>query len=154
MHIAVNQIRDLELIEKELSSNPAGVLALMLDNEKVSQIATTFLYLDKNIFIFFGNDDELFDKIQFETNVTFTILKYGKIKKEKNMVFEPTYNLFSISISGLVKKVDEPKLLEELQQNYISKYKKSVEEKIDLSTISKAIIIDTEEIQAFEETGG
>lgn len=154
MHKVVNQIRDLELIEKELSSNPVGVLALLVDNEKVTQIATTYIYLDKNIFIFMDNEEELFDKIQSDTNVTFTVIKYGKLKKLKDMDFDPTYNLVSVSVAGLIKKIDDQKLFEELQQNYISKYKKSVEGEIDLTGLNKIVIIDSEEIQAFEETGG
>ena len=154
MHKIVNQIRDLELIEKELSSNPVGVLALLLDSEKVVQIATTFIYQDKNIFIFLDDDDELYDKIQFDTNVTFTILKYGKLKKTKDMEFEPTYDLFSISLAGIIKKIDEIKLFEELQKKYVAKYKKNTDGEIDLSILNRVVIIDSEEIQAFEETGG
>jgi len=154
MHKIVNQIRDLELIEKELSSNPVGVLAIMIDSEKVAQIATTFIYQDKNVFIFLESDNELYDKIQFDTNVTFTILKYGKLKRTKDMEFEPTYNLFSISISGIIKKIDEVKLFEELQKKYITKYKKVAGGEVDLSILHRVVIIDSEEIQAFEETGG
>ncbi len=154
MHKVVNQIRDLELIEQELSSNPVGVLALMVENEKVFQIATTFIYLDKNIFIFIDNEEEIFDKIQFDSNVTFTIIKYGKLKKAKDIDFDPTYNLISISIVGIIKKIDDQKLFEELQQNYLIKYKKNVGGEVNLAGLSRAVIIDSEEIQAFEETGG
>lgn len=154
MHKVIKQIRDLEIIEEELTTNPAGVLALMINDESVTQIATTFLYLDKNIYIFFEGEDEIFDKIQFENGVTFTVLKYGKLKKRKDIEFEPTYDLFSISVSGTIKKIDEQKLLEELQQNYIKKYKKNIDDEIDLSSLARAVIVDSEEIQAFEETGG
>lgn len=153
MHKVVSQIRDLELIEKELTMNPAGILAVMTDSEKVSQIATTFIYLDKNIFVFI-DDEEAYENIQFDTSVSFSIMKYGKLRKTKDMDFDPTYNLFSISISGIIKKIEDPKQFEELQQNYIAKYKKDVDGKINLSLLSRAVIIDSEEIQAFEETGG
>ena len=153
MHKVVSQIRDLELIEKELTMNPAGILAVMTDSEKVSQIATTFIYLDKNIFVFI-DDEEAYENIQFDTSVSFSIMKYGKLRKTKDMDFDPTYNLFSISISGIIKKIEDPKQFKELQQNYIAKYKKDVDGKINLSLLSRAVIIDSEEIQAFEETGG
>jgi hypothetical protein len=150
----VLQVRDLDLIEDELKSNPAGVFALGLEDEKVAQVATTFLYLDKNIYIFFNEEDEFYDSIQFDAGVTFTILRYGNTNKSKNVDFDPTYNLFSISIKGIVKKVEELKLIEDLRKNYINKYQKSNEGKIDYSILSKVILIDTEEIQAVEETGG
>ncbi len=154
MHKVVSQIRDLELIEKELLSNPAGILAVITDSEKITQIATTFIYMDKNIFVFIDDNEEAYENIQFDTNVSFTILKYGKLRKTKEMDFDPTYNLVSISISGIIKKIEDPKLFEELQQNYVAKYKKNVDGKLNLSLLSRAVIIDSEEIQAYEETGG
>jgi len=150
----VLQIRDLDLIENELKSNPAGVFALGIENEKVAQIATTFLYLDKNIYIFFNEEDEFYNSIQFDVGVTFTILRYGNANKPKSVDFDPSYNLFSISVKGIVKKVEEAKLIEDLRKNYINKYQKNIEGKIDYSILSKVILIDTEEIQAVEETGG
>jgi len=150
----VLHVRDLDLIENELKSNPAGVFALGLENEKIAQIATTFLYLDKNIYIFFSKEDEFYNSIQFDVEVTFTILRYGNIDKSKDVDFDPSYNLFSISVKGIVKKVEEVKVIEDLRKNYISKYQKSAEGKIDYSILAKAILIDTEEIQAVEETGG
>jgi hypothetical protein len=154
MHKLVNQVRDLELIEEELNVNPVGVMALLADSEKVSQVATTFLYRDKNIFIFFGSDDELYQSIQFNSRVVFTILRYDNIKKNTKINFDPTYNLFYVSISGVVKKIDEQKLIEEVQHNFIMKYKKRVSEDYDLSLLSNVVMIDTEEIQAFTEMGG
>jgi hypothetical protein len=150
----VLHVRDLDLIENELKNNPAGVFALGLENEKIAQIATTFLYLDKNIYIFFSEEDEFYNSIQFDADVTFTILRYGNIGKSKDVDFDPSYNLFSISVKGIVKKVEEAKVIEELRKNYISKYQKSAEGKIDYSILAKAVLIDTEEIQAVEETGG
>ncbi len=150
----VLQIRDLDLIESELKSNPAGVFAVELENEKVAQIATTFLYLDKNIYIFFNKEDEFYNGIQFDVEVTFTILRYGNAEKQKSVDFDPAYNLFSISVKGIVKKVEEIKLIDDLRKNYINKYQKSSDSKIDYSILSKVIMIDTEEIQAVEETGG
>ena len=154
MHKLLNQVRDLELIEEELNANPVGVMALLSDGEKVSQVATTFLYRDKNIFIFFGNDDELNERLQFNSKVIFTVLRYNHVKKNTEINFDPTYNLFYISISGIIKKIDEQKLIEDLRQKFIKKYKKRASDDYDLSLLSNVAMIDSEEIQAFTEMGG
>jgi len=154
MRKIVNQVRDMELIEKELQSSLAGVLVLNLTSEKFVQIVTPYIYKDKNIFIFFNNDNELASGIHFDSIVSFTVMRYGKARKTKNIDYDPSYNVFSITIRGVVRKVDDSKVINDLQQNYIQKYKKTINDKIDMSFLSNIIIIDTEEIQAFEETGG
>ncbi len=154
MHKIVNQIRDLKIIEEELNNNPAGILALIYDGDKITQLTKTYLYMDKNIYVFFHKDDELFENLQWDTNAIFTIFKLGKVKKNNNLDFEPTYNIFSITLKGVLKKIDDPKLIEEARNNYVSKYKKQIKSQIDYSHISKVVLIDTEEIQASEETGG
>lgn len=154
MHKIVSQIRDLGIIEKELNANQVGVLALNVENEKVSQLATTFLYQDKNVYIFFDDDDEFFEETEFETNVSFTIIKNDKVKKSKKMDFEPSYNLFSISVSGMMRKVEEQKTIDELKENYLKKYRKSDGDELEFPFLKNVVIIDSEEIQAFEETGG
>ena len=73
------QIRDLELIEKELSENFVGVLAVTLKNEKVVQTATTFVYMDKNIYIFFNNESEIYEDINLDINGSFIILKTPRL---------------------------------------------------------------------------
>ncbi len=154
MRKIVTQIRDLELIEKELQTSLAGVLALNLNSEKLLQLVTPYVYKDKNIFVFFDSEDEIISEMHFDSPVSFTVLRYGKAKKTKNMDYEPTYNVFSITVRGIVRKIDEVKQAEDLRQNYIQKYKKSVQDKINLSALENIIIIDSEEIQALEETGG
>ena len=154
MNKIVSQIRDLSTIEKELSTNPAGVLAISVDNEKVAQLATTFLYQDKNVYLFFDDDDEFFEGISFETNVSFTIIKNDKVKKSKKNNIEPTYSLLAISVNGMMRKVEEQKTIEELKQNYLRKYGKSDGDDLNFPSLNNVVIIDSEEIQAFEETGG
>ncbi|MEJ2613754.1 MAG: hypothetical protein P8Z35_02255 [Ignavibacteriaceae bacterium] len=138
------QIRDLELIEKELSENFVGVLAVTLKNEKVVQTATTFIYMDKNIYIFFNNESEIYDDINLDINGSFIILKNESLNE--NTVNK--YRLMSISISGAVKKVEELKLLDEIKKNYAKKYPEDNE---NLLSLNKALIIDTDEILAFDE---
>ena len=154
MHRNITQIRDLNLIESELKTNVAGVLALNHGSDKIAQIATPFLYQDKNIYIFFKNDDEFIENIHFNDYASFTVIKIEKVKKTKEMNFESTYNFFSISVRGTIKNIDDNKFIDDLRQNYLKKYKKTVGDDIDFSSLSKIIIIDSEEIQAFDETGG
>ncbi len=139
------QIRDLEFIEKELLENFVGVLAVTLKNEKVVQTATAFLYLDKNIYILFNNESEIYEDINLEINGSFIILKNESLNG-KNIANR--YRLMSISISGSVKKVEEQKLLDELKKNYSKKYPDDNE---SLMILNKALIIDTDEILALEE---
>lgn len=150
----ITQIRDMELIESELRSNVAGVLALNYGSEKITQIATPFIYQDKNIYIFFNNENEIFENIHFDDSASFTIIKTGKAKKRSDLGFYPTYSFLSISVTGTIKNVEDAKLIEDLRQSYLVKYKKSMEGEIDLFALGRVIIIDSEEIQAFEETGG
>ena len=139
------QVRDLEFIEKELLENFVGVLAVTLKNEKVVQTATAFLYLDKNIYILFNNESEIYEDINLDINGSFIILKNESLNG-KNIANQ--YRLMSISISGSVKKVEEQKLLDELKKNYSKKYPDDNE---SLMTLNKALIIDTDEILALEE---
>jgi nitroimidazol reductase NimA-like FMN-containing flavoprotein (pyridoxamine 5'-phosphate oxidase superfamily) len=150
----ITQIRDLDLIESELKTNVAGVLALKRGVEKITQIATPFLYQDKNIYIFFGSDNEYFEKIRFNDYACFTIIKTGQTQKTEGIDFDPTYNFFSISIKGKIRNIEDNKLIEDLRQNYLIKYKKVVEGTVNFSAINRIVIIDSEEIQALEETGG
>ena len=138
------QIRDLELIEKEVSENFLGVLAVTLKNEKVVQTATTFIYMDKNIYIFFDNESEIYEDINLDTNGSFIILKNESLNEDTIN----KYRLMSISISGAVKKVEELKLLDEIKKNYAKKYPEDNE---NLLSLNKALIIDTDEILAFDE---
>jgi len=155
MNKIISQIRDLDLIEKELNNSTGGVLAVNIDNEIAIQIATTFLYRDKNIYIFFNNKNELFDNIPFNASGSFTIIKNEKVKKIPKIDFHPVYYLFSISVTGTIKKVDEQKVVDELKKSYFKKYsKKQDHTKKDMAALGKLIIIDSEEIQALEEVGG
>ncbi|MDO8550411.1 MAG: hypothetical protein Q7S39_09710 [Ignavibacteria bacterium] len=150
----VTQIRDLQHIEKELHTNPAGVLALNLKDEEIIQIATTFLYQDKNVYFFLDNNDELYENLKFETNVKFIIVKNEKIKKNSIMDFTPVYNILSISVAGHIKKVDDNKLLTSVRKNYLKKYSSKSDEKERSPKLNRVVFIDTEEIGAFEEMGG
>jgi nitroimidazol reductase NimA-like FMN-containing flavoprotein (pyridoxamine 5'-phosphate oxidase superfamily) len=155
MQRIVNQIRDLGLIESELHNTAVGVLALYIDDETTIQFPTTYLYQDKNIFIFFKNDDELYESIQYNSNASFTIIKEEKVKRGKKLEFKPTYQMFSITINGVVRKVEDEKIMIKLRQEYLAKYAKKQETtKRAIPALANAIIMDSDEIHAREEIGG
>ena len=155
MQRVTNQIRDLELIESELKHTSVGVLALYIDDEKTIQYPTTFLYRDKNIYIFFKNDDELYQSIKYNSSASFTVIKQEKVKRGKKLDFTPTYQMFSITLNGLVRKVDEEKTMVNLRHEYLAKYSKKTETvRKNISALASAIIMDSDEIHAQEEIGG
>ncbi|MHB1686596.1 MAG: hypothetical protein ACYCVH_04385 [Ignavibacteriaceae bacterium] len=154
MRKIVQPIRNLETIEEELKNSISGVLSFYAQEEKIVQLAVTYIYLDKNVYIFFPGDDELFDKINLEVKASFTVLRNSKSKKRNVSEIVSPYCFLSVSIKGFLKRVDEQKLMDDLVKNYLKKYMKEITENADLSGLDKAFFIDTEEIQAFEETGG
>lgn len=139
------QIRDLELIEKELSKIPVGILAIIIEHDKVVQLPVRFLYHDKNLFLFFSEDDELFSGIPFGAELSFTVVKSlrPKIKEE-----DKPRSTVTITISGLVKFVDDQKFITELRKHYNRKYKIHKDEGL------KIIMIDTQEFLAYSHTEG
>jgi general stress protein 26 len=155
MRKSISQIRDLQFIENELETSPAGILAIYLENDKVIQLTTTFLYMDKNIYFFFTEKDEIFDSIKLENDVSFTTVRNEKTRKNKDG-FIPTYHVFSISISGSIKVVDDKKVIDDLCKRYVKKYSAEGDEESASNFIRHnwILFIDTKEIQAFEESGG
>jgi nitroimidazol reductase NimA-like FMN-containing flavoprotein (pyridoxamine 5'-phosphate oxidase superfamily) len=155
MQRIINQIRDLELIESELRDALVGVLALHLDDENTIQIPTTFIYRDKNIYIFFKNEDELYESIKYNSSASFTVIKHEKLKRGKKLDFTPTYQMFSITLNGLVRKLDEEKTITSLRYEYLKKYsKKSENTRRAVPALAQAVIMDSDEIHAQEEIGG
>jgi nitroimidazol reductase NimA-like FMN-containing flavoprotein (pyridoxamine 5'-phosphate oxidase superfamily) len=155
MQRIISQIRDLVLIESELHNASIGVFALYIDDEKTIQYPTTFLYRDKNIYIFFKNDDELYASIKYNSSASFTVIKQEKAKRGKKLDFTPSYQLFSITLNGLVRKVDEEKTMMNLRQEYLTKYSKKPEtSRRTMPSLANAIIMDSDEIHAQEELGG
>lgn len=155
MQRVTNQIRDLELIESELKNTSVGVLALYIDDEKTIQYPTTFLYRDKNVYIFFKNDDELYKSTKYNSSASFTIIKQKKVKRGKKLEFTPSYQMFSITLNGLVRKVDEEKTMTNLRHEYLAKYSKKTETtRRIMPALASVIIMDSDEIHAQEEIGG
>jgi hypothetical protein len=154
MNKIIRQIRDLDLIEKELNSNHTGVFAFS-SNEKICQFAATYIYLNKNVYVFINETEELHLNIKLNSEGSFTIIKYRNQKQFEKENFKPLYSLFSISITGILKSLTEQKIIDDVSSNYLVKYGKKIEKfKNEISSPVKIILIDTQEIQAFEEIGG
>ncbi len=149
------QIRDIQFIDREMLTNPVGVLAFFDSNESIVQTPATFVYLDKNVYIFIDENEEAFEKIKFDVGVFFTTTRFEKVKRTKKRDFTPVYKLTSVIITGQLKRLDDTKNISSIQNLYLEKYsRKNIDEAANLNALQKIIVIDSEEIQAYEETGG
>jgi len=152
MQIKVKIIRDVEIIENELNSISTGVLAVPVEGD-FEQTAVNFVYHDKNIFIFLQNK-ELYRDILFGSTAKFTAIKdagrKGKTTGDKSTV----YNLFYVSVNGIIKKVEEKKLKNTIKQSFIEKYSgRLIEADSKPRSLGKLLFIDSEELFATEEIG-
>jgi len=151
----IKQIRNIDKIEKELVDNYAGVISLQLVDDKSEQLSMPFLYKDKNIFLFFNHNDDLYKDIQFDSFVSFTILRNLKVRKTKRADFNPTYHFCATKIAGSIRQVEDHKMIEELKKSYAEKYSgRTDKSELDFNVIENIAVIDTEEINAIEEIGG
>jgi len=152
MQIKVKTIRNLEVIEKELNSIASGVMALPLE-EDFEQVATNFVYHNKNIYVFIQNK-ELYRNLKLETIAKFTVIKETTSRRKNKNDKESIYNLFYISVSGIIKNVREKKLINNIKQSFIQKYSgKLIESDSRSKSFSRLVYIDSEELTATEETG-
>ncbi len=149
----IQTVRNIDLIEEELNSSIAGIVSFYSKEEKVIQLAVTFIYLDKNIYISLQNEEELTEKINFDIKANFALLKNTSAKQSKSNKAKNIYKFFSVKIIGNLRKVDDQKLKEEFLRQYILKYNLEENDDKDMKLLKNVYIIDTEEIQAFEETG-
>ena len=150
MQIKVKTIRNLEVIEKELNSVSSGVIALPLE-EGFEQFATSFVYYKTNIFIFIQNK-ELYRNLKLGSIAKFTAIKEVSTTKKSKPLDENIYCLFSISVSGIVKNVEEAKLTNNIRQHFFEKYSgKLIDHESKSKSFSKLIYLDSEELIAIEE---
>ncbi len=145
----ITQIRDINKIEQYLIPAKAGVLTFNSKDEILVQFITPFLYLDKNIFISLENNDELLENIIFDSFAGFVIIKELKTAKTSE-----NYNIIHASVSGLIKKIDEQKVLDEVNLLIKKKYGINTSDSEEDTAKPIIIMIDSEEIQAAEESGG
>ena len=143
---SVVQIRDIGIIEKELKNNYLGILSYSIEEDKINQIPVTYIYLDKNIYILFKEEDERIGIIKYGAPVFFTVIK-NETSKEANKLLL-IYKSAVITISGCIKIVDEQKTIEEIRIEYKKKYKYE-----NISELTKISMIDTKEFKAFQYSG-
>lgn len=153
MNKKIKVIRDLSLVEKELSIAQGGVVAVTLQKESFAQFATNFVYQNKNIFFYLDNE-ELLRTIKFDSIAKFTILKDKNVSKDLIDSKDPLYRLFSIVVTGIIREAEEQKTIKSVAQSFIEKYsgKLLLSEK-QAQTKGKLVVIDSEELLAFDEIG-
>jgi hypothetical protein len=144
-------IRNLELVDKELSSAYSGVISIS-SKDGFLQFATIFVYLDKNVFVFI-DDKELLKNLKFESPAKFTVIlnKQSTTSVDNN---SQVYNLFSITISGDLREVEEKKIQNTVTQTFIQKYSgKLILSNEEHKLLGKLVFVDSEELLAFDEVG-
>ena len=152
MQIETKVLRDITVIEKELNSITSGVIMLPLDDD-VEQIATNFIYHDKNVYIYI-QDNELYDNLKLNTGTMFTAIKESASSRKSKKDNETIYSLFYISVSGILKKITEKKLKNIIRQSFIQKYTgQLIDPENKSKSFSRLVVLDTEEMIATEETG-
>ena len=146
-------IRDLNLVEKELSSAHAGVISVALRKENFTQFATNFVYQNKNIFLYVDNE-ELLRTIKLDSVAKFTIYKDKNFTKELIEKNDPLYRLFSIVVTGIIREAEEQKTINNIAQSFVEKYSgKLIREEKENTSQGKLLFIDSEELLAFDEIG-
>ncbi|GAB4299827.1 MAG: hypothetical protein Kow0098_26630 [Ignavibacteriaceae bacterium] len=145
-------IKDLSIIENELTSSDAGVIAFSDEDENVRQIAINYIYKDKNIFFFLFSSDDVQEKIRFGSRVCFTVFKAGRADGTSASGQKDYHTIFSVSLYGILKEVDDEKLVNEVLIGFGKKYFEDAS-LLQRKTFSggKVVMIDSEEIQAVEE---
>ena len=153
MNKKIKVIRDLSLVEKELSSAQGGVISITLQKDSFAQFATIFVYQNKNIFFYLENE-ELLRTIKLDSPAKFTILNDKNVTKELIEKKEPLYRLFSIVVTGIVREVEEKKTIRDIDQSFVEKYsgKLLLSEK-ETQTKGKLLVVDSEELLAYDELG-
>jgi len=151
MEQKVNQIREMEIIEKELNEAKVGVLAFSDEKQNIRQVVTPFVYVDKNLF-FNENLDENLLLATLGDSTSFSIFREIKLTGKDKSDFIPSLKIIQIKCVGLFKKADELKVIEEVSKTFNKKY--NISRKEDKNKTDKFLFIDTEEIQASEIING
>ncbi|GIK61124.1 MAG: hypothetical protein HND39_01515 [Ignavibacteriota bacterium] len=153
MNKKIKVIRDLSLVEKELSASQGGVVAVSLQKENFAQFATNFVYQNKNIFFYLDNE-ELLRTIKFDSLAKFTILKDKNVSKDLIEKKDPLYRLFSIVVTGVIREAEGQKTIKSISQSFIEKYSgKLLLSDKESQTKGKLLLVDSEELLAFDEIG-
>jgi len=153
MNKKIKVIRDLSLVEKELSSAQGGVVSVTLQKDSFAQFATIFVYQNKNVFFYIDNE-ELLRTIKLDSPAKFTILSDKNVSKDLVEKKDPLYRLFSIVVTGIVREAEEKKTIKDIAQSFSEKYsgKLLLPEK-ETQTKGKLLFVDSEELLAYDEIG-
>ncbi len=145
----VKVIRDINEIEKELNNSLAGVLTLRLKGGGIFQVATNFVYLDKNIFVLLNKEDEKFEQIKFNINGEFIVYK-ADLEKESDSNYQIKY----ISVIGEFRKLEDSKQIEQVRESFCRKFSQDTDPS-DYQIPSHLVlcILDSKEIQFVIESG-
>lgn len=153
MNRKIITIRDLALVEKELGSTTAGVVSVTLKKENFAQFATNFVFQNKNVF-FYVENEELLRTIKLDAMAKFTILKDKNVTKELVDKTDTLYRLFSIVVTGSIREAEEQKTIKNIAQSFIEKYSgKLLFSDKDNQPKGKLLLVDSEELLAFDEVG-
>jgi len=153
MNKKIKVIRDLSLVEKELSSAQGGVVTVKLQKESFAQFATIFVYQNKNVFFYLDNE-ELLRTIKLDSLAKFTILNDKNVTKELIEKKDPLYRLFSIVVTGIIREAEENKTIRDIAQSFIEKYSgKLILPEKETQTKGKLLFVDSEELLAYDEIG-
>ena len=153
MNKKLKVIRDLSLVEKELSSAQGGVISVLLKKESFTQFATNFIYQNKNIF-FYVDNEELIRTIKLDSLAKFTIIKDKNVTKELMEKKDPLYRLFSVVVTGVIREAEEQKTITNIAQSFIEKYSgKLIRDEKETPSPGKLLFVDSEELLAFDEIG-
>jgi hypothetical protein len=150
MNKSFTVVKEIKTIEEELNSLYAGVLAINTQKERLIQIPCTFLYHHKNVIAALQKDDDLYEKIIFDTEASFTIIR-EKINKKPDAGIH--YKITSVTLNGMLKRPEEIKISDEIKELYSLKY--SGTKDIDEDSLPvQFLMLDTVEIKALQEVGG
>ena len=153
MNRKIITLRDLSLIEKELGSANGGVISVSRQKDNFAQFATNFVYQNKNIFFYLDNQ-ELLRTIKLDAPAKFTILKDYNVSKDHIEKKDVLFRLFSIVVTGIIREEEEQKTIKEIAQSFIEKYSgKLLYSDKDFKPKGKLLLLDSEELLAFDEIG-
>lgn len=147
-------LRDIENIEDELNNVKIGVLSYYnSDEEKVVQIATTFVYIDKNLYFILDSSEERFDNITPQTKLRFIIHR-----EHPHSNGNGSYNYLEISCVGFFKAVENTSLIDRICEEFNLKYEncgnnENLHSLLEAGSV-KIVMLNTEEIQASEVSRG
>lgn len=148
MYRKKSPIKDMDLIEAELRQNEVGVLAHCKAGDYIAQTAAPFIYLDKNLYFVFSEEEERYEHVKSGMNVVFTI----QHRKDQN---GPNFKLIEITSVGVFRLVSDSRILETIAKSFVEKYYYSSKNLPDLDESKLRIyMLDTEEFKASEVLGG